>query len=165
MKGEGARHLLARRQLQQPFVEHEAGAVIALLARLEHQEHAPGQLLAPGHEEARGSQQHRHVGVVAAGVHRARLLGGELQPRLLGQRQAVHVGAKEDRRAGASAFDDGGHGGRGRAEPGLEAERAELLDEDRLGRGRCRPISGVRWRRRRRSTVAGSWRARRRGGW
>ena len=41
---------------------------------------------------------------------------------------------EQDRRAGLSALDHRGHGSRGRAEPRLQPERAELLDEDRLRR-------------------------------
>jgi len=40
-----------------------------------------------------GAGQHRHVGVVPAGVHPVRVARRERQPGLLGHRQRVHVGA------------------------------------------------------------------------
>ena len=88
-----------RTVLEQALLDHEAGAVVALLARLEHQQDPSGQRVTPLHEQARGPQQHRDVGVVAAAVHRANVLGRELEAGVLGERQAVHVGPQQDRRA------------------------------------------------------------------
>ena len=61
-----------RRDVEQAFLEHEAGAVVALLAGLEHEQHAAGELVAVRGEQLGGADEHRRVGVVAAGVHRRR---------------------------------------------------------------------------------------------
>ena len=59
-------------RVEQPVVEHEAGAVEALLARLEHEAHFAGQLVGARGEHPGGAGEHGRVGVVAAGVHPAR---------------------------------------------------------------------------------------------
>ena len=56
---------------EQPLVEHVLGAVVALLAGLEHERHAPSQRAAARAEQLGGAGEHRHVGVVAARVHGA----------------------------------------------------------------------------------------------
>ena len=86
--------------VEEPFVEHEAGPVVALLARLEHEQHPPGELVAAGGEQLGRADQHRRVGVVAAGVHRVVDGGREVEARVLGHRQGVHVAPQEDRRPG-----------------------------------------------------------------
>ena len=80
--------------------------------------------------------------VVAAGVHRPVDLRGEVEPCVLGERQGVHVGAEEDRRAGLGPVDQRRDGAESAAEDRLEPEPLELLDDDRLGDGRSVPISG-----------------------
>ena len=121
-----------RALLEQALLEHEPGAVVALLARLEHQQDPPGEVVPALHEQARGTQEHGDVRVVAAAVHRARVLGRELEARVLGQRQAVHVGPQQDRRARARALDDRDHRVGRLARPALEPDRAQRLDHHRL---------------------------------
>jgi hypothetical protein len=58
--------------VQQALVEHVPRTVKTLLAGLEHQQHPPGQIRALLGQQPRGGGQHRDVGVVPAGVHRAR---------------------------------------------------------------------------------------------
>ena len=61
------------------------------------------------------------------------------RPGVLGQRQGIHVGAEEDRRAGLGAVDQRRHGAEPTAEDRLETESPELLDDDRLGDRQIRP--------------------------
>ena len=66
---------------QQPFFDHVAGAVEALLAGLEHQQHPARDVVAVVGEHAGRRGEHRDVRVVPARVHRAGDLGRELQRR------------------------------------------------------------------------------------
>ncbi len=68
----------------------------ALLAGLEHQQHVAAELVAPVEQQARRAEQHGHVRVVAAGVHRVAGLRRELEPGVLVEGQAVHVAAQQD---------------------------------------------------------------------
>jgi hypothetical protein len=140
--------------VEEPFLDHQARAVVALLARLEHEDDPPGQLPTTRREHARGADQHRHVGVVAARVHGAIDLGGERQARLLPQRQRVHIRAQQDR------------GTRQSPTSVVTTEvvlRPVLICNPRPSsasrtacwvRGSVSPISGWRWRRRRRATTS-----------
>ena len=67
----------------------------------------PGELAAAVGQQAGGAGQHGRVGVVAAGVHGAVDLGGEVEPGVLGHRQGVHVAPQQDRRAGPAAVEVG----------------------------------------------------------
>ena len=97
---------------EQPLVEHVLGAVVALLAGLEHEGHPAGQVGAARHEQLGRAGQHRHVGVVAAGVHGAVDGALELEVRVLGHRQGVHVAAEQHGGAGLVAVEHGDHRGR-----------------------------------------------------
>ena len=48
-------------------------------------------------EDPRGTEQHRRVPVMPAGMHAALIRGGIGQASALGQRECVHVGAQRDR--------------------------------------------------------------------
>ena len=56
---------------EQALVEHHPGAVVALLAGLEHEGDPARELAAAVGEQAGGAGEHGDVGVVAAGVHGA----------------------------------------------------------------------------------------------
>jgi hypothetical protein len=86
--------------------------VVALLARLEHEQHPTGQLVAALGEQAGRTDQHRRVGVMAARVHRTVDLGGEVEPRVLGHREGVHVPAQQDRRARPGSGEQSGDAAR-----------------------------------------------------
>ena len=58
--------------LEKAIIQHEAGAVIAFLTGLEHEDDRSGKLVALGAERAGGADEHCRMGVVAAGVHCAR---------------------------------------------------------------------------------------------
>ena len=132
MERERAARSLAARLVEQPFLEHEPGAVKALLAGLEHQEDAAGPRRSLLDEQPCGAEQHRDVRVVPAGVHPAVMFRGELEPGLLGQRQGVHVGPQQDGRPGPAAFDGRHDGADGDAGDGIEPESADRVEDDGL---------------------------------
>ncbi len=66
-------------------------------------------------------------------MHRAVDLGREVEPRVLLERQRVHVATEQDGGPGPAALDHRDHGGERFARPPLETELPELLDHDRLG--------------------------------
>ena len=86
-----------------------------------------------GGEDAGGAEQARRVRVVAAGVHRAVGLGGEIEPGGLADRQRVHIGAQRDGGAGAPADELGDEPRLGDAGADGQAERAELGFHQRPG--------------------------------
>ena len=132
--------------VEQPFVEHDLGAVVALLARLEHQQDVALELVAPLDEQASRAQQHRDVRVVPAGVHRAIDLGREVEPGVLVQGQGVHVGPKQGRAAGPAALDRRRHRRRSRARAAVPArDRRSASAITAWVSGSCSPISGRRW--------------------
>ena len=125
-------HRLLARDLQQPFLDHGLGAARALLPRLEHEHHAPGELVPPRAQQVRRSHQPGHVQVVAARVHRA---GGRgvLQPGLLGHRQPVHVTAQQDRGPGPCATQHRDHRGHRAPQGDLQVQPVQGLDDPLLG--------------------------------
>ncbi len=89
-------------------------------------------------------EQHRRVSVVAAGVHPAFVRRRVGDARAFGDVQRVHVGAQADRVVAASAAkhaDDAGLG-----EPGMhvQADRFELVDDERARRRFLERRFGVR---------------------
>ena len=83
-------------------LDHHGGAAEALLARLEHEDHASWQVLPVCSEDPGRTDQAGGVQVVPTGVH-APIGGGELQAGLLGHRQGIHVSAQQYRRTGSAA--------------------------------------------------------------
>ena len=82
-----------------------------------------------GLQNARRSEQHRRVRVVAAGVHLAGDLRREWFPATLGQRQRVHVGAQTRDLTGQRATNDADDAGF-RDAPVLDVERGQLAFDD-----------------------------------
>ena len=148
--------------VEDALVDHQAGAVPALLARLEHEDHVAGELLAVRAQHPGGADEHRGVQVVAAGVHDAVDAAAELQAGLLLHRQRVHVAAQQHRRSVAVArpprstavTDD-------RPLPVVTSSGSPSRARSTRSwvSGRSRPTSGVWCSRRRRSTTS-SWTAR-----
>ncbi|ESU48690.1 hypothetical protein P376_3332 [Streptomyces sp. HCCB10043] len=110
------------RRVEDPLVDHDLRAALALLAGLEHEHHVPGQLRAPGRQQPGGADEAGGVEVVAAGVHTAVEDGGVREPGLLLDGQRVHVAAQQDGGAGAAAAQHGGDGAESRTEGDLQAE-------------------------------------------
>jgi hypothetical protein len=100
---------------EKAVLEHEAGAVMAFLSRLEHEGDGSGELGPPRRQGPGRADQHRGVGVVAAGMHHPRVARGEGEPRLFGHRERVHVAPQKDRAAivAAAAQDCDDSAGRG----------------------------------------------------
>ena len=121
--------------VEEPLVEHEAGPVVALLARLEHEQHPPGQLVTAGGEQLGRADQHRRVGVVPAGVHRVVDGRREVEAGVLVHRQGVHVAPQQDRRAGAGAGEQGGDPARGLVDGDVEGQALERGQHLLLGDG------------------------------
>ena len=82
--------------VEHSFVDHRPGAVVALLARLEHQHHVSGEPVAVLREQPGRAGEHCSVQIVPAGVHRA-VRRGVVEPGALVDGQGVHVGAQQDR--------------------------------------------------------------------
>ena len=92
-------HELAPGAPEHPALEHDVGTAVALLAWLEHEEHLPGEVDPVGGKKMDRPDRDRRMQVVAARVHPAGHLGGEVESRVLLQREAVEVGAQEHGRA------------------------------------------------------------------
>ena len=81
----------------------------------------PGDLVAARRQQPGRTGEHRHVGVVPAGVHRAVAARAEVEPGVLVQRQGVHVAAQQHRRTRLAA---GEHAPRSRSWSRAAARRA-----------------------------------------
>ena len=79
------------------FDELARAAGPELLGVLEDEADLAVQLLTALVQRVQRREQHRRVAVVAARVHDAGVLGGELEPGLLLDRQRVDVGAQRER--------------------------------------------------------------------
>lgn len=110
-------------RVQQTLLEHPGGAVVALLPRLEHEQHRAGELGPVCGEPLGGADQHRGVQVVAARVHRTRNRRGVVQTGLLGERQRVHICPEQHRRACRRTVENRDHRRQGAAsyDPKLQA--------------------------------------------
>ena len=84
----------------QAVLDHQPGAGMPFLARLEHEFDGPGELVAMAVQQMHRLHQHRGMRVMAAGMHAARDLAGEVEPGFLRHRQRVHVAAQQDRAPG-----------------------------------------------------------------
>src|SRR5690606_23131578 len=114
--------------------DHPPRAAPPFLGRLEAEDDRAGDLIAPGIEHPRRAEQDRRVAVVPAGVHRALDRRAVFDLVLLLDRQRVHVGAQEQRLAGAAAAQDGLDAGD--RDPGahvFEADGAQPLGDDAAG--------------------------------
>jgi hypothetical protein len=129
--------------LEHAFLDHVAGAVAALLARLEHEDHPSGQRLPPGVEQPCGGREHGRVGVVPARVHRAVHLRGEREAAVLTQRQRVHVAAQQHRRPRVGPVEDGGHRRAGLALRDMQVEALQSVQHGGLRGGQVEPQFGV----------------------
>jgi len=104
----GGAHPLPRR-IQDSLAQHVGRAVVALLARLEHEDDVAGQFVAVSRKDPSRPHEHRRVQVVTAGMHDTWFLAGVVKTGRLGQGQSVHVAAQEDRRSGAPPAQHRGH--------------------------------------------------------
>lgn len=84
----------------------------------------PGEFLAPFGQEGRRSQDHCHMGVVAATVHPAWIAGGELLAGIFLEGQGVHIGPQGDAGAFPGPGQDTNHPGTADAAPDLQPQFA-----------------------------------------
>ena len=98
-------HAVDVRIFHHAALHHRLRAAVRLLRRLKQQLHRARQTVAHAHEHLRRAQHHRHVRIVAAGVHHARMLRAEGQPLRLLKRQRVHVRAQRNHIARQRALD------------------------------------------------------------
>ena len=118
--------------LEHAVGDHRLGAGPSLFGRLEDQHHGAGEA-ARGGEIPRRAEEHRHVAVVAAGMHLPRHFRTPGRRSGLGDRQRVHVGAERDPRT-VAVPDDRDHAGPADAGRDLvDAEPAEELGHRRRG--------------------------------
>ncbi len=146
-------HDAAARGVEDALVDHDLRALVALLARLEHEDDVPGQVLAAFGQQAGRADQHGGVQVVAAGVHGAVDGRAVVDGDAFLDRQGVHVGAQQHARA--SVFPP-------RSTAVTEVRRLPVVTSRgsppraartfSCVRGRSRPISGSRWMERRSSS-------------
>jgi hypothetical protein len=123
------------RGVEHPLLDHVLRARAALLARLEHEDHVPGEITAPRAQQPRGPGQHGGVQVVPAGVHRTLDLGRVRQPGALGDRQGVHVAAQQHGPARTRAAEDGGHRAQRAAHGDLDRQPVQCGQHLGLGAG------------------------------
>jgi hypothetical protein len=88
--------------LEQSVLDHGPGACAALLRRLEDEMHGAAEGITMRRQIARGSEQHRHVAVMAAGMHDAGIARAVREGVGFLDGQCVHVGTQADRRAARS---------------------------------------------------------------
>ena len=89
------REVGTRESFVQSIGEHPLGAAHDLFRRLPDQHHRAAPLRFQIGQHLRRAEERGHVDVVSARVHHARVLAGVREPRLLGDRQAVHVAAHQ----------------------------------------------------------------------
>jgi hypothetical protein len=114
------------------FFEHEARPVIALLPGLKHEDDVPRELVAAPCEQVCGTHEHRHVGIVAAGMHHILHFGSELEARLLLDGEGIHIRAQKDRRAWSGALERRQDRRQPLALPDAKSQAVEGLENRRL---------------------------------
>ena len=120
--------------VEHALVDHQAGAVPALLTGLEHEDHITAQRLPVLHQQPRGPHQHGHVQIVAAGVHRPVDLAGEGDPARLCHRQRVHVSPQQyGGPCGIRSSQDRGHRTQRLSGGDLQTEAVEFAQQRLLG--------------------------------
>ena len=116
------------RDVEKALLQHEAGAVVPLFPRLEHEQHPPAQRVFAGSEQSGRAGQHRNVRVVAARVHGPLHTGRVVQPGVLRHREGIGIGPQQHRgpreRAGEQRGDARGGGVAGYT----EIERLQRLE-------------------------------------
>ncbi|MNT03401.1 hypothetical protein D3C72_1379350 [compost metagenome] len=125
--------LVDRKALEQAVVHHGPGAAAVFFGGLEDEAHGAVEI-APLAQQLRGAEHHRHVAVVAAGVH-APGRGGGVGPlgRQLGDGQRVHLGAQADHARPAAHREAGDQPGAADAGVHLEPQRPQRAGNE--GRG------------------------------
>lgn len=129
-----AENIADRKAFEKAGIEHQLGAAIALLGRLEDKiDRAPE--LTGEREIGGGAEEHGHMAVMAAGMHRARDLRAMGKAVVLGHGERVHVGAQGDTRSLPAARDDADHAIAADAGMDGNAHFGEALGDEGRGPG------------------------------
>ncbi|MND86956.1 hypothetical protein D3C80_789390 [compost metagenome] len=131
MASRHARHIVRaiqgidREALEQPIGHHRLGPTPMLLGRLEHETHGTVEVTLAA-QQVCGTQHHRHVPVVATGVHLA-VVAGRMRPlmRLFGDVQGIHVGTQADHAWAVTDSEAGNQAGATDATVHLQAKAGE----------------------------------------
>ena len=91
MQGEGR----VGQWIDQAIIQHEARAMMAFLAGLEHELNGASQLIAFGAQHLSRADEHRDVGIVTACVHRAFGERAVFKPGVLMERKRIHIAAQQ----------------------------------------------------------------------
>ncbi len=122
--------LVAGKSLEQPVLDHGAGAAEAFFGRLEDEMH--GAVEIPGLRQiARGAEQHGGMAVVAAAVEAAGSGRAPSQIGILFHRQRIHVGAQADAFSpGAFTLEHADHAGAAETAMHLDTPLRQLVGHD-----------------------------------
>ena len=122
--------LVAGKFLEQPILDHGAGAAEAFFGRLKDEMH--GAVEIPGLREiARGAEQHGGMAVMAAAVEAAGNGRAPFQVGVFLHRQRVHVGAQANALATAAfALEHADHAGAAEAAMYLDAPLGQFVGHD-----------------------------------
>src|SRR5216683_2445318 len=122
--------LVAGKLLEQPVLDHGAGAAEAFFGRLEDEMHGAVEIPGLG-EIARGAEQHGGVAIMAAAMEAAGNGRTPTQVGILFHRQRVHVGAQANALAAAAfALEDADHAGAAKAAMHVDAPLRQLVGHD-----------------------------------
>ena len=138
MDGEGAVDAL-----EHALIDHVARAVESFSPRLEHEADPAGQRVPVFGEESSRADQHRHVGIVATGVHASIVSGLEVDRIVLLEWKSIHVAAQEHGGAGLAGVEIGHHRGERPAEGDVESESGERIGDLALGLGEVEAQLGI----------------------
>ena len=128
----GAEHPVAGEAVEQPLLDHYPAAAAALLCGLEDEVHGAVEIARLG-EVAGGTEQHRRMPVMAAGVHRPGIDRAVGEVVRLRHRQRIHVGAQADGPLRCPVAQRADQPGAGDPLSHLDAPGAELLGNDPAG--------------------------------
>jgi hypothetical protein len=122
-------HRVAREFLEQSVLDHHPGAATALFGGLEDKVDGPLEVPRLA-EDFGGTQQHRGMAVVTAGMHAAR--APRAVPEVVGlvHRQAVHVGPQPDRAHRVALAQSTHHAGLAEAPGHLDAPLLQFRRDD-----------------------------------
>ncbi len=112
------------------IVDHTFSAAEALFGGLKDEFDSAAQGVAVGSQQAGYSEAHRHVTIVAAGMHHARVFGSVFGTGFLLNGQGVHIGAHKHGRAIGSAAQHAHHTGLPHAFGDFQAKGTQFAGHD-----------------------------------
>ena len=91
--------------VEKTLVQHVVGAIMTFLSWLEHEQHSTVQLGFPSTQQSRCAGEHGGVRIVAARMHHVVDSGTEIDTRVLGHRQGIHVAPQKNRGTGTRTLE------------------------------------------------------------